>query len=239
MRGIIENKWRLLCCIAAMLYSINNVKAQTLTKYSAASNAITGFNNTSYNNRPLYCNNTDAFILTGDKPLIRFVQTPFIYGSFMLGIVHNNQLKWVTDCSSIKTAYKGNMMEWTITDTALHSLVIKLSVIPAAGTVGMCIKAQIENEQPGDKLIWMYGGIEYKNEVSLSWSMDVISRPEIMKERFQPVTCKNNSIKIDREKFVIGPFTDTAKKPVRTIIIEGMCSINSKMKIADAEESAP
>lgn len=236
MRGIIENKWRLLCCIAAMLYSINNVKAQTLTKYSAASNAITGFNNTSYNNRPLYCNNTDAFILTGDKPLMSFVQTPFIYGSFMLGIVHNNQLKWLTNCSSIKTAYRGNMMEWTITDTTLHSLVIKLSVIPAAGTVGMCIKAQIENEQPGDKLIWMYGGAGYKNEVSLSWSMDVISRPEIMKEGFQPATCKNNSITISNKKFVIGPFSDTAKKPARAISIEGMCSINSKMKIADAEE---
>ncbi|MBC7511290.1 MAG: hypothetical protein H7320_21475, partial [Ferruginibacter sp.] len=111
MRVIIENKWKLLCCIAAMLYSIHIVKAQTLTRYNASGNAITGFNGGLYNNRPLYCNNTDAFILTGDKPLIRFVQTPFIYGSFMLGIVHNNQLKWVTNCSSIKTAYRGNIME--------------------------------------------------------------------------------------------------------------------------------
>ncbi len=235
MRVIIENKWKLLGCIAAMLYSIHIVKAQTLTRYNASCNAITGFNGGLYNNRPLYCNNTDAFILTGDKPLIRFVQTPFIYGSFMLGIVHNNQLKWVTNCGSIKTAYRGNIMEWTITDTALHASVIKLAVIPAAGTVGMCIKAKIENEQQGDKLIWMYGGAEYKNEASLSWSMDVISRPEIMKEGFQPASCRNNRIKINDKRFVIGPSTDTANKHVKTISVEGICSIDSKMKIADAE----
>ena len=233
MKCIRENR-RLLLNVFLLLMVPTILTAQTNTRYNASGNVIKGFNGGLYNNRPLYCNNTDAFILTGDKPLIRFVQTPFIYGSFMLGIVHNNQLKWATNCSSIKTAYKGNMMEWTITDTALHSLVIKLAVIPAAGTVGMCIKAQIENEQQGDKLIWMYGGVEYKNEGSLSWSMDVISRPEIMKEGFQPASCKNNSITISDKKFVIGPFTDTAKKPARAISVEGICSIDSKMKVADA-----
>ncbi len=210
--------------------------AQTATRYNVEGNMIVGINGTNYNNRPLYCNNTDAFILTGDKPLIRFVQTPFIYGSFILGIVHNNQLKWLTDCNSIKTAYWGNMMEWTITDSSLHFMIIKLSVIPAAGTVGMCIRAQIENEQPGDKLIWMYGGAVHKNEGSLSWSMDIISNPEIMKEGFQPAACKNNSIQIKGEKFIVAPLIDTSNKSAKAISIEGMCSADSKIKIADAEE---
>ena len=57
-----------------------------------------------------------------------------------------------------------------------------------------------------------------------------------MKEGFQPVSCRNNSIKINDKKFVIGPFTDTANKSVKTISVEGICSIDSKMKIADAAE---
>jgi Domain of unknown function (DUF4450) len=210
--------------------------AQSPTRYSASGNAITVFNGGLYNNRPLYCNNTNAFILTGDKPLIRFAQTPYVYGSFMLGIVRDNKLKWATDCSSVKTTYRGNMMEWMIEDKSLNSFTVKLSVIPAAGAVGMCIRAQIQYKQPGDKLVWIYGGAEYSNETSLSWSMDVVSRPAIMNESFQPISCKGNLVNLNEAKFVISPITDTSGKSVKIVNIEGACSDNSKMELVDAAE---
>ena len=138
-----------LLSLNAVFDSIGQIKEITATKYRASNRTIIGDNLKSYNNRPLYCNNTDAFILAGDKPLIQFVQTPFIYGSFVLGIVHNNKLKWVTECSNIQSIYKGEMMEWVISDTTLDDLKIRLSVVPMGGSVGMCIKVNIENAKKG------------------------------------------------------------------------------------------
>jgi hypothetical protein len=85
----------LLLLLNAYFDSLGQLKVETATKYRAFNRTIIGDNLKSYNNRPLYCNNTDAFILAGDKPFIQFAQTPYIYGSFMLGIVHNNKLQWV------------------------------------------------------------------------------------------------------------------------------------------------
>ena len=183
--------------------SFGQTKTGFDTKYRASNNGIIGDNLKAYCNRPLYCNNTDAFILAGDKPFIRFAQTPFIYGSFMLGVIRNDKLKWVTKCSSIQSVYLGGMMEWMIIDKYLDDLKIRLSVIPMVGGVGMCIKANVENAKKEDKLIWMYGGAEFKNEGSLSWSMDVITNPAMMKQGFQASSCKNNVVNIVDEKFII------------------------------------
>ena len=62
---------RFICCAWLMLYLQFITVAQTPTKYSAAGNVITGLNGGMYNNRPLYCNNTNAFILSGDKSGVR------------------------------------------------------------------------------------------------------------------------------------------------------------------------
>ena len=91
------------------LISFGQNAVHDLTKYKADNHSIVGYNLPLYNNRPLYCNNTDAFILTGDKPLIRFAQTPYIYGTFKAAILHNGKLKWLDDCSSIKMEYRGNI----------------------------------------------------------------------------------------------------------------------------------
>ncbi|MEY4539430.1 MAG: hypothetical protein RLZZ306_1187, partial [Bacteroidota bacterium] len=217
--------------------SFGQIKKGATTKYRASNRTIIGDNLKSYNNRPLYCNNTDAFILAGDKPFIQFAQTPFIYGSFVLGVVHNNKLKWVTECDNIQSIYKGGMMEWVINDATLDDLKIRLSVVPMAGSVGMNIKVNIENAKRDDKLIWMYGGTAFKNEGSLSWNMDVITKPDIMKQGFQPSSCKNNSIKIDNNSFEIKLPTDTINKLSKPKSIYGRCSVNSNLKITDAAKT--
>ena len=224
----------LLLTLNAPYNSFGQVKEVTPTKYRASNQTIIGDNLMSYNNRPLYCNNTDAFILTGDEPFIRFAQTPYVYGSFLLGIIRDNKLKWVTECSNIQSIYKGGMMEWVITDLTFDYLKIKLSVVPMAEIVGIGIKATIENAQKDDKLIWLYGGAEFKNEGSLSWSMDVITNPDIMKQGFQPSSCKDNLINIADEKFEIKLPTDTINKSAKSKSVYGWCSVNSKLKITDA-----
>ena len=245
MKDRIKNNWKLLCCITVIMCLINIGTAQTPTKYNAAGNAITGFNNTSYNNRPLYCNNTDAFILTGDKPLIRLAQSPYLFGSFMAAIEHQGKIKWLTDCSSIAMEFRGNITTWTITDTIANFPVIKLSAIPMAGTVGMCIQASVQKAEEGDQLIWIFGGAQYKNEGSLSWNFDIAGNPKIADWNFKPEEAKGNKIVIEKGKFLIGPLIDTMKSksgpygiitvnPDTSIVVEGICSNTSMMRKIDA-----
>lgn len=220
--------------------------APTLTKYKADNHAIVGYNLNLYNNRPLYCNNTNAFILTGDKPLMRFVQTPYLYGTFKAAIVHKGKLKWLENCSSIKMEYQGNMTSWIITDTCSHFPVVKLSVIPMAGGVGMTIHADFEKVYPDDKLIWTYGGAYCEKSEPLSWIFDICAYPKIGKWNFRTEECMENKIKINGGKFFIGPIVDSSKAligPYEIInenafpseIIVGFCSLNSNMAVVDAE----
>jgi hypothetical protein len=210
-----------------------------LTKYMADNHSIVGYNLPLYNNRPLYCNNTDAFILTGDKPLIRFAQTPYIYGSFKAAILHNGKLKWLDDCSSIKMEYRGNMTTWVINDTTSHFPVIKLSVVPMADVVGLSIHAEIEKVESNDKLIWIFGGAQYRNNGSLSWNLDITGFPETGNWDFEPESCKNNQINIHKDKFVIGLLSDSTNKSSTKIEIAGSCSAHSPLKVINAENITP
>ena len=51
--------------------------AQSNAPYSVTNGAITGNNTWRYNNRPLYINNTNAFILTGEQPIARLAKDQF------------------------------------------------------------------------------------------------------------------------------------------------------------------
>jgi Domain of unknown function (DUF4450) len=221
--------------------------AQTVTKYSAEGNVITGFNGGNYNNRPLYCNNTDAFILTGDKPLIRFAHTPYLFGAFMAAVERNGKLKWLIDCSSIRMEYRGNMTTWIITDSTVNFPVIHLSVVPMAGTVGMAVYLKAKNAMAGDKLIWVYGGAQYKNDGWLSWNYDIAGNAEMGNWGFKPEDAKDNKVAIANGKFLIGPLIDTLKTKSgpygvitvnrdTSVVIEVICSEPSKMQVMDASK---
>jgi hypothetical protein len=235
----------LLFCVLLMLCLSLNSEAQTPTGYAASGNAITGFNGGLFNNRPLYCNNTDAFILTGDKPLIRFAHTPYLFGSFMAAVKHNGKLKWLIDCSSIKMEYRGNMTTWIITDSVSNFPVIHLSVVPMAGTVGMAINVKAEKAGTSDKLIWIYGGTQYKNEGSLSWNYDIAGNTAIGQWSFNKEEAKNNKVTVANGKFLIGPLIDTMKtksgpygiitvNPDTSVAVQVNCSETANIKVVNA-----
>jgi len=209
----------------------------SLSKYSVSDGSIVRYNGQLFNNRPLYCNNTNAFILTGDRPLIRFAQTPYKYGVFRSAIKHRGEIKWLDECNSIKMEYRGNMTSWTITETGNQFPTVKLSAIPMAGKVGLCIRAEIHNTEAGDKLVWIYGGSEFHKDDNLSWIYDINGHPEIGQWSFNPESCKDNLIEIKGGKFII--FPESADKPVNPVGIEGICSATSKIRIVDARHLTP
>jgi len=84
--------WKFSVLIAVFL--ISTVKptitlAQSAQSYTVENGSICGLNTGRYNNRPLYINNTNAFILTGDQPIARLAKDQYLYGTFMAGIQRN------------------------------------------------------------------------------------------------------------------------------------------------------
>jgi hypothetical protein len=209
--------------------------ANTSTRYGAENGAIIGRDLRLYNNRPLYCNNTDAFVLTGDRPLMRLAHSPFIYGAFMLAVSHHDRLTWLKDYAGIRMDYRGNMTTWTLTDSSAGLPEIRLSVVPMSGEIGMAIHAEIEEMPTQDRLIWFYGGIEYHKEESLSWKLDINGHPELGQWDFVPASCKNNRIEIFSDKACLYFSTDSIAKSKAQAAVEVMCSAEGRMAILDAE----
>ena len=74
--------------------------------YSPEGNAIVRHNGDRFNNRPLYCNQTSAIVVAGDRPLIRFGNGSVLNGTFMAALVRGNKAKWLHDWSDITSKYR-------------------------------------------------------------------------------------------------------------------------------------
>lgn len=66
-------------------------KKEIKTTYQTDGDWITGYNLNRYNNRPLYINNTNGLVLTGDRPLIRFVKGDRLFGNLVILFKRNGE----------------------------------------------------------------------------------------------------------------------------------------------------
>ncbi|MBV5349429.1 DUF4450 domain-containing protein, partial [bacterium] len=203
------------------------------TKYEVKGSCIAGTNLDRYNNRPLYINNTDAFILTGDKPIARLVRKEYVYGTFMLAIERNGKGKWLQNCGKTTSFYDAGKMSWEISDEAFPGLKILLDILPMASKTGMAIRLKGEGILPGDKLIWAFGGAQWRKDQNLSWKLDVMGQPELLTWGFVPEECKNNSVEIkDKSYFVRLP---DAKSTANTHFnVAGSCSSPTQVNMGEA-----
>ncbi|MEO7049521.1 MAG: DUF4450 domain-containing protein, partial [Ferruginibacter sp.] len=180
-----------------------NIFAQPVKYYAAEKGAIVGKNTGRYNNRPLYINNTNAFILTGDQPIARLVKGENIYGTFMLALERNGKGKWLQQCDQIKSIFRPGRMAFEITDKAFPGLMITLEILPMVGTTGMAIRANAKGVQKGDILVWAFGGAQWRKNQNLNWQLDVMGQPGLLTWEFNPEECTNNQIEAgDQTSFV-------------------------------------
>ena len=70
-----------LLLLQSIAYS--NVTSNQPLRYYPENGWIVSNSATHYNNRPIYINNTNAFILAGEKPLLRLVKDNRVFGFFM------------------------------------------------------------------------------------------------------------------------------------------------------------
>jgi hypothetical protein len=172
-------------------------------RYSAENGTIIGKNTGRYSNRPLYINNTNAFILTGDQPLARLVKDEYLYGTFMMAIQRNGKAKWLQHCDQITSIYQPGRITWEITDALFPGLKVTLEILPMATSTGMAVSAIAEGALDGDELVWAFGGAQWRKGQNLSWKLDVMGQPELLKWGFVPEECKNNKIEIAAQTFFV------------------------------------
>jgi len=200
--------------------------------YTLEGNAFVRHNGDRFNNRPLYCNQISGLVVTGDKPLMRFGEGSVQGGTFMLAIEHNHKAKWLTECTDITSKYSADRMEWIIKDAQSGSAVIKLEVVPPADGNGMYVRVHVENAQPGDKLIWAFGGlVGLKGGMLGDWDITTNGREKSMLVNFLPADCTGNQYMFDHDNFTIKSNIGRASASLTT----GRCSAPSKIVIADAD----
>lgn len=232
-RIVLNNALLIAGLVLLMTSAFFRLQAQNYqTTYQVEGSAIVGENIGRYNNRPLYINNSNAFILTGDQPIARLVKGEFIYGTFMLAIEREGKSKWVQQCSQIKSLYTPGKMGWEISDDAFSELIISLEIIPTNATNGMTIRVEAEGAKRGDKLIWAFGGAQSHKGQNLSWNLDALVKTELLNWDFVPEECLNNTLKVDR-LISFTSLTDNASNET-LFTVAGKCSSTSEPTIGDA-----
>lgn len=145
-----------------------------ISTYDVEQEWIRAFNLDRYNNRPLYINNTNGFILAGDKPLVRLVKGDKLYGSLILKIKRRNTIKSIYNFDQIKSLYAPGHMKWELKDSQLKGINLILDVLPTANQIGMVVQLKIIDAKPNDELYWSFGGEKQYDKQNLSWKYDIM-----------------------------------------------------------------
>jgi len=212
----------------------NFLLAQPSQHYTVENGSIVGKNMDRYNNRPLYINNTNAFILAGDQPIARLVKDQYLYGTFMLAIERNGKAKWLQQCDQRTSIYHPGCMNWEITDAAFPGLKVKLEIIPMASTTGMAVRASAEGIQSGDQLIWTFGGAQWRKDQNLSWKLDVMGQPELLTWGFVAGESKNNQVETSGTASFVSLINTSTNKKLFTVA--GGCNSTTKAEVGEASE---
>ena len=198
--------------------------------YTPEGQAFVRHNGDRFNNRPLYCNQISAIVVTGDKPLIRFGNGSVLGGNFMVALVRGNKAKWLQDCSDITSKYRPDHMEWTIKDSGFGTTTLILDAVPPANGAGAAMRLRFDNAQPGDRLIWVCGGAVSTKGMLGDWDITTAGNAEKMKRNFSPEDCRNDWVTVTGGQFRVD--VNTGRGPSTTV---GTCSVASKITIADAD----
>ena len=204
--------------------------------YAGENGFIVGRNIDRYNNRPLYINNTNAFVLAGDKPLVRLAHGETYLGAFVAGLVRDGKGKWLQQCSSITSMYRSGQMIWKISDATLSGLTVTLDVLPMAGTVGFAVKMSIDGVRKGDSLVWAYGGgkrFHRGEQRDLNWYYDASANSNMLTWGFTPDECRNTTVKTAGNGFTITA-ADSAPGSNGEIGVRGYSSLQSTIGVGEA-----
>lgn len=224
-----------ICMLGLVLTTHGGTVGRTdLTKlreplYTVDAGALVRHNGGRFNNRPLYCNQIGAIVIGGDRPLVRFGNSSVLHGTFMAALVRGDQTKWLHDWSDITSVFRPDHIEWVLKDGGFGGTRLRLEAVPPASGAGMALRLRIENAQPGDRLLWAFGGVARQSKSVLDvWDVTTVGREKILLKSFSPDDCLTNKASLDGDRL----FIEIADgKPGST---SGRCSEPTELRVADA-----
>ena len=171
--------------------------------YTVENGAFARRNGDRYCNRPLYCHNSQAIVLAGDRPFLLLGNLSQIAGCLMVALVRGGKGKWLHQCSGIVSRYVPGHMEWVIEDSSLGATSIEFQVTPLAKGTGSAARLRVKNAQPGDQLIWASGAATQESQ-SVLWKYDVTTagREEQLKRSFIPENCRGNQVSVEGSDWI-------------------------------------
>jgi hypothetical protein len=199
--------------------------------YQAEGDAFVRHNGDRFNNRPLYCNQLSAIVVAGDRPLVRFGNGSVLNGTFMAALVRGDKAKWLHDFSDNTSKYRPDRMEWILKDNSFGATLLILRAVPPAEGAGLALQLQIENAQPGDRLIWVCGGaLQLPKDSMLGfWDVTTAGRQKLLTRGFVPDDCRTNCVTLEGERFIVQANGGRAASAA-----VGQCSSASQLTVADA-----
>ena len=203
-------------------------RAERPTRYSARDGAITGRNQGNCFNRPLYLAHTDAFVLAGDRPILRFASGKTLHGTFGLGVVRGKKSAWLHAFSDLTLEYRPAHATWIARDRAFPGLELRLEVVGADREVAFSVRLTVLRARPADRLVWFYGGAHFWPKALLNWDFDPHKTPLFLPEAFDPALCRRNRVKLTTGGFVLAP------APAKAATTFGQCDAPGRIRRGDA-----
>ncbi|MBZ5565743.1 MAG: DUF4450 domain-containing protein [Acidobacteriia bacterium] len=209
-------------------------------RYTAEGREIVGHNRTCFNNRPLYCvpPAAEGVVLAGDRPFLRLLAKPYVFGGFAAAIVRGSAGKWFHDYSEVESRYRCGRMTWRIHDPALAGVSVNLDAVPLQGAAGFALRLQAEGLRKGDQLIWAFGGAKEEGDVRWIWDPTMRGNPDVyklgdprkpqMNLGMDPTRCRGNQVRIEGQIFRLLANEGAARVAVAKSDREG------KLRVSDA-----
>ncbi|HNC22626.1 MAG TPA: DUF4450 domain-containing protein [Opitutaceae bacterium] len=187
------------------------------SRYSAVDRAIVLRQGDCLFNRPLYLANTNAFVLAGERPALRFGSGDTLHGTLFFGLVRDGSVRWLHDASDRVARYHGAMFSWSVRDRDWPGLALELEVVGASASVSFAFRLTASGARAGDRLIWVFGGARTWPGQNLNWELDPHKQPAFLNAWFDPAWCAGNRVEVQSSGFSLAP---AGKNPV---VIHGAC----------------
>ena len=176
-------------------------------------------------NRALYGGNTAFRVEAGDFPEFA-LYLPGMGGNLKLGLIHNQQSKWLSEAKQIRTVYQDGKMKYQIQDELLGGATLFLNVAAAYTHEALILDYHCEGVLPEEvQLVVSYGGVTGKK---FSRDGDIGADPE-SSFYLKPENCTNNHFQLKVNQFSLNYHPKDSIQ-----LVTGIFSPTHSLKLADA-----
>lgn len=213
----------------AVARGLSKTQVPLPTRYQGAGGAVVGHNQGRFYNRPLYIANTAAFLLGGDRPAVRFASGDTLHGTFWAGLVRGGVGRWFHAADDLTVEYRAAHLRWVVRDAAWQDFTATVEVVALEEGVGFAARVAMSGDQPGDQLVWAFGGARAFPGKHLNWDLDPYVDPPTLPGWFDPSFCAGNHVRVSGATFTLAVGAGAAQA------IAGYCDAPSAPRVCDAD----